>query len=248
MVNQKVFEIGCARNQPTQESGKIQIIRSLPAVPVLSETLLLMELMVRQRCVDLTQVSGLIFSDLGATLQVLRLAGCEGSFPPDSPYRIEDCISDLGVDRCLEAMARCTLSRSTRHSALLAFWTHAREISNLCATVAQQISEDLNPEDACLVGLCHELGVLPTVLAWDCSLPADKDRAALKIAHAWRLPSSVLQYFSNLLTPGASNRWSEVVDRAHQLAGSSWPQPPEYGHVGVEADSWAGLQVASSWN
>lgn len=245
-MNRKLFDIGPARDRSTQESTTKETLRSLPDVPVLSETLLLMELMVRQRCVDLAQVSELILTDLGATLQVLRLAGRECSFPPNFPYRIEDCISDLGLDACLEAMSQHIVTRSTRHSALVASWAHAREISSYCGSVARQMFGDLSPEDACLVGLCHDLGTLPAALGWNFTLPTDKNRAGFKIADAWRLPSCVLQYFSSFMTPEVSNRWSELVDRAHEELVSTQPQHAPYDFVAADSDSWAGLQVASS--
>jgi len=246
VANRKVYEIESARNwSAVQELGKSEIIRSLPAVPVLSETLLLMELVIRKRCVDLAQVSGLILTDLGATLQVLRLAGRECNFPPNLPYRIEDCISDLGPEACLEAMAQHTITRCTRHSPLLAMWEHAREISGLCATIARQTSENLNPEDASLVGLCHELGELPAALGWHCILPVEKHRAGFKIAHAWGLPPCVLQFFSRS-TAKSSNQWSGLVDRAHQPADSSIYEYPSVDHLVLESDSFAALQVASS--
>jgi HD-like signal output (HDOD) protein len=249
VANQKLFEIASARNWSTaQELANREIIRSLPGVPVLSETLLLMELMVRQPCVDLTQISGLILSDVGATLQILRLAGRECNFPLNFAFRIEDCISDLGLDTCLEVMAQCTITRSNRHSALLAVWEHAREISNLCGSIARQMPGNLNSEEACVVGLCHELGALPAALGWDCPILADQDLAGLKIAQAWSLPACLVDYLSHFKRPRSSNHWHEVVERAHQLAGSAWTQFRQDEYIGADVDSWAGLRVAASWN
>ena len=49
----------------------------LPAVPVMPETLLLLDLVAQEPTVDLRGMSQLVLDDMGATLQILRLAGRE---------------------------------------------------------------------------------------------------------------------------------------------------------------------------
>jgi hypothetical protein len=84
----------------------------LPAIPVLPETLLLLDLEAQERSVDLKRVAELVLSDLGATLQILRLAGREHACAEFRPSRIEDCIVDLGVDVCLQALSAHTVPQA----------------------------------------------------------------------------------------------------------------------------------------
>ncbi len=65
--------------------AQLDLVREFPDVPVLSETLLLMELKIRDRAVDLTEISHLVLSDLGAVLQIMRLAGREDGSAESRP-------------------------------------------------------------------------------------------------------------------------------------------------------------------
>jgi hypothetical protein len=58
-----------------------------PAIPIMQETLLLLDLVVQEPSVDLREMSKLVLDDLGATLQILRLAGSEYSNSKDRPLR-----------------------------------------------------------------------------------------------------------------------------------------------------------------
>jgi len=85
--------------QPTQVGAAPD-----PAIPIMQETLLLLDLAVQESSVDLREISQLVLDDLGATLQILRLAGREYANSHDRPLRIEDCISALGVNACMQAV------------------------------------------------------------------------------------------------------------------------------------------------
>ena len=107
MLEKRVFEFGIARNAASPRSlVQLDLVRDFPDAPVLSETLLLMELKIRDRAVDLREISQLVLSDVGAVLQIMRLAGREDGSAENRPTRIEDCISGLGLQVCLEAMSR----------------------------------------------------------------------------------------------------------------------------------------------
>ena len=219
MRNEKILEIGSARNpvflQLNQQEWAAK--HELPDLPVMPETLLLMELMVRERTVDLGELSQLVLGDMGAALQIMRLAGSEESLADDRPSRIEDCISGLGLEACLDAVSRQTLKRNARHPGMNAMWTHAREIAESCRALAEQSYFSANPEEAYLVGLFHAIGALPVVLEWDrtIDLPDDQELAGLRIAQGWSLPHCVIDYFSELRPLSNGNRWSRLVERAH---------------------------------
>ena len=224
MRNERVFEIGTARGGlGAGQQSQFDLVRDLPDVPVMSETLLLMELMVRGRAVDLSEVAQLVLGDLGAALQVLRLAGREDACGGDLPRRIEDCISGLGLHACLEVMSRRTIKRSSRSPEMVEAWSHARTIAESCRTLAEESSYSLNSEDAYLVGLFHALGSLPSVLGWDRTmlLPGNTELLGIRMAQAWSLPRCVAEYYAPLRSISGPNRWREMVRQAHYRADCS---------------------------
>jgi len=220
--NERVFEIGIARNAfPAGQQSQFDLVRDLPDIPVMSETLLLMELMVRERTVDLSGISQLVLGDLGAALQVLRRAGREDACADGLPARIEDCIAGLGLHACLEAMSRRTIRRSARHPEMIEAWTHARRVAENCRALAEENSFSMNPDDAYLVGLFHGIGSLPGVLGWDRTnqISGSPEVVGLRMAQAWALPRCIAEYFAPFRPLSSANLWREIVRQAHQEAG-----------------------------
>jgi len=220
MSTQKVFEIRRTGHPlTTDQSQHLEFIRRLPDVPVLSETLFLIELGASDRPVELARISKLILSDLGATIQVLRLAGLEFA---ESGYssRIEDCIAALGLDACLDAMSKQTMVRAGRYAAAVAAWEHARIIAEISSQLAERMAMDTPPGEATLVGLCHEIGKLPELLGWDWMLPpaCEVDFTGNRIAAAWSLPTCVKDYFADRVQAAKHSQWTPIVDRAHEIA------------------------------
>lgn len=248
MLNHKVVEIASARNASVCcQLPEVGFIRDLPDIPVLPETLLLMELAARDRAVDLDRISNVILSDLGATSQVFRLAARECGTPTECPRRIEDCVSSLGLQACLDAMSKRSLARSSRCSVVLDTWAHARDIAGISRSLAEQMNGNLMPEDAYLVGLFHVLGSMPAVLGWDwvSRRSGDEYHAGLRIADAWSLPKCVLEYFSARQACKEQSHWTEMVDRAHLLSiASSTPRPVDYAFT-IDVDTDATIQANS---
>lgn len=180
----------------------------------------MMELAAREILVDLGEMSRLVLSDVGATLQILRLAANEHDFSDGRPARIEDCIAELGLQSCLNAMAQQPILSDDRHGAVLEMWAHCAEIARYSRVIAEEIDDGVHPEEAYLVGLCHTLGLLPAALGWEGRVPPMKDwaNAGLKIAKRWRLPVCVQEFFAGMESPGSESQWAAIVRRAHSLA------------------------------
>jgi HD-like signal output (HDOD) protein len=190
-----------------------------PAIPIMQETLLLLDLAVQESSVDLREMSQLVLDDLGATLQILRLAGREYDNSHDRPLRIEDCISALGVRACMQTVSETRAARDGRQRAIAEMWAHAREIAKCSKEVADELP-GINPDRAYLVGLLHSIGSLPSVLGWD---ETRKDAAAealngLQLAKRWSLPSFVQQFFAELQSAECKSESPEIVRLAHQRA------------------------------
>lgn len=206
------------RIQPVQR----HISRQGVGIPVLQETLLLVELEAQEFCVDLTTLSQLVLNDLGATLQVLRRAGREYSSAEDQPSRVVDCIAALGVRACIDAMSAQVAPRWEPSQAIAELWSHSREIARHARQIAER-TMDMDPDQAYLVGLCHSIGSLPAVLGWSGKKGARVDRfvTGLELATEWSLPRCVAGYFSGELRRGGSSSWREIVRAAHRCAGQS---------------------------
>jgi HD-like signal output (HDOD) protein len=193
-------------------------LSDLPAVPVMPETLLLLDVETQEHSVDLRRVSQLVLGDLGATVQILRLAGREYG-DAEGPRRIEDCISDLGVRACMEAMSEQTAVRDSHHDPIARLWAHSREIAQYSKLVAEEMP-DVNPEQAYLVGLLHAIESLPAVLGWGLSETGvfDNELTGLKIVREWSFPRFVLEAFDERHPADRANRWAEIVRTAHHCA------------------------------
>lgn len=220
MSNQKVYQFRPERASSANCRIPLDdLIRELPDVPVLSGTLLSMELVICQRSVDLEQVSQLILSDLGATLQILRQAGLENAIGDRRPERVEDCIAGLGLEGCLEAMEKRSIATGPGFASVYSAWNRAREVAFISRIVAEKLALDVAAEDAYLVGFAHGIGKLPEILKWDWinQIGHDSDLAGLRIAEAWHLPHCIAEYFSDRIAGKSQTQWTMIVDLALEL-------------------------------
>ena len=229
------------RNAPSgSQTVALDLVRGLPDFPVLSETLLLMELKIRERVVDLREVSNLVLSDLGATVQIMRMAASEDYSSDCRTTRIEDCISGLGLQACLEAMSRRPLKRNSRQLEVIEAWMHARNTAENARFLAEEEYPNIHPDEAYLVGMLHAIGTLPAILGWSrlTVLPRDPMLAGMKMADAWSFPHCVVEYFS-AHAPRGANRWTHIVGLAHQQADRSLLKCPAGCRLPANMDSEA---------
>ena len=220
MPNASVFGIPASSSIPQVPQFPLEALDDLPDVPALPETLLQMELRLHEFSIDLHELSQLVLSDLGATLQIMRLAARECGAADARPGRIEDCISHLGPDVCLRVAGRRTVLSEARHRGVIEVWAHAREVAQLCRKIAGATDGWIHPEEAYLAGLTHSLGVLPEILGWHWPHNAASGWAAKgqKLTEIWSLPLCVHQLFAELQTPGADQGWTRLLRKAHQMA------------------------------
>jgi hypothetical protein len=136
--------------------------------------------------------------------------------------RIEDCICDLGVDVCVEAIESGASPLTGKWASVVATWEHARTVARYAKLIAEHTTIGINPDQAYLGGLLHILGTLPGLFEW-----AGHDRAghpglvAMNLAEAWQLPGYIKDLFCECLGPGGEPRWSRILEDAHRLAGTS---------------------------
>jgi hypothetical protein len=204
--------------QPLQPS----LIDNLPNVPALPETLLLMEMKLYDFSIDLREVTELVRRDLGATLQILRLASREYGSSEDRPMRLEDCISDLGLRACLDAAGHDTICND--NGPLFEFWAHARHVAQAARIVAANSGGTIHPDEAELVGLFHSLGGLPTLLGWELGDHRTESwiQRALRMAERWSLPACVHAYFMQLQHPETPGAWASLIRAVHHNSTKSF--------------------------
>lgn len=216
MLNKPVFPnkrrltvVACSDSTDCGEESAV------PGIPVLSRTRLLLHLEAQERSVDLRRVSELILGDLGATLQVLRLAGSEYS-DPEGPGRLEDCICDLGFQRCLDAMPVETVTDPGRRAAMADLWNHSKTVAEFSQLIAKGMS-GVCPERAYLAGLLHGIGWLPEIFAWRGFEESDEtgSATALSIASRLVLPGFVMEILRDEPEGEDASRMFDIVQLAH---------------------------------
>ncbi len=101
------------RNQVAQKNADL-----LDEVPVMSATVLGLEMLLYEPCIDLRMASELILSDVGATIKILRLIGKEYEFAAERPSRMGDCLASLDVEVWFGAIASQTFVCDREHAAI----------------------------------------------------------------------------------------------------------------------------------
>lgn len=190
----------------------------LDYVPVMSATVLGLEMLLQDPCIDLRMASELVLSDVGATIQILRLIGKEYAFAEERPSRMGDCIASLDVDAWFEVISARTFSCDRKHAATTSVWRHCRLVAQYAQLVAESL-DDVSPDDAYLVGLLHGIGDIPAALGWPNCGRGSTDAAALA-AMEGTLPNFVLAALRGMNDSNSTSSWRFILTAAHELAGS----------------------------
>jgi hypothetical protein len=134
-------------------------------VPALAETLVQLELLLRSQTVDLAAVTDLVRSDLGLSMQALRQTRSE-PVGGDGLWRISDCVVDRGARLLEHARPLCYWAECKQaYAEAEAFWKHSRLVATVAERTAAYFTElGVDPEQAYLGGLMHNLERLPDVL------------------------------------------------------------------------------------
>jgi hypothetical protein len=194
----------------------------LDCMPAMSSTALGLEILLGESCVDLRAASDLVLNDVGATIQILRLAGRDYAAAADRPRRIVECLSGLNAEEWFWAIARRTFVCDREHMALAAFWRHSSMVARYARLAAESIDR-VSPEDAYLVGLLHGVEAMPSLLIHGDGAGM-QERAALAAIEGV-LPSFVVEALQNAENPGSP--WRFILNAAHSLAGTRIPAERE---------------------
>ena len=210
------------------KSSLLEVADVLPNIPTMVSTRLRLELLLQESSVDLTEMSEVILSDVGATLQILRLVGEDYPNEEDRPTRIEDCIVSLGRERWYDVVCA---SGMLHGGPLLTEWQRCRRVAEHARELARCI-DGFAPEQAYLVGLLYELGKFPTLLGWNqtgkcLAEPNGRESAeeccalSIMLAQYWHLPKYLLaaiQESQQQQSFDAPSPWTNILRKAHQMA------------------------------
>jgi hypothetical protein len=189
----------------------------LDELPVMSSTVLGLDMLLQEPCIDLRLASELVLSDVGATIQILRLIGREYEFDAERPSRMGDCIASLEVGAWFGAISARSFVRDHKHSAVTAVWKHCRLVAQYAQLVAESL-DGVSPEDAYLVGLLHGIGDIPEALGWPNAGRGGKGAGAL-FEMEGTLPLFVLSAMRSMNDSSSSSNWRFIINTAHELAG-----------------------------
>jgi len=190
----------------------------LDDVPVMPATVLGLEMLLQNPYIDLRMASELVLSDVGATIQILRLIGKEYDFIADRPSRMGDCIANLEVGAWFGAISARMFAGDREHSATAAVWKHCRLVAQYAQLVAESL-DGISPEDAYLVGLLHGIEDIPAALGWPNCGRGGKDTGAW-FAMEGTLPLFVLAAMRSMNDSTSSPAWRFILTTAHELAGT----------------------------
>ena len=189
-----------------------------PAVPVLPATRLQLDLLLAQPGLNLQAIVGVILSDVGASLQVMRALSRGGSCIPLRGGRIDDCVIHLGRKGLRSAISSTLLmTAGPGKEAVQQLWTRAKLTAELAKIMAARVPQ-LSPSDAYLAGLLHEVARIPALLGWKSDEFDVYDTAAVgrAMASEWGLPAFVGPTL--LLSSGSL----QPVSRLHRVVALAW--------------------------
>jgi len=228
-----------------------------PALPVLPETMLQVDLLLSQPTLDLAAIVEAISGDVGATLQVLRAAAGGAMYPVRQDIHTGDCVVQLGRKGLRRALSRMLPSGTASTSGeIRQFWQQAEIAAELSRLLAKSFPQ-IQLEEAHMAGLLHRMGRLPMILGWvvEGIDLADSITVGRAMAAEWGVPlvvASTLHSSDNVGSSAAAlNRivtaaWNtatvisatqpRTLERATAVSGSRicqkpcLPQPQRQGH------------------
>jgi HD-like signal output (HDOD) protein len=188
----------------------------LPDIPTMSTTRLQLDLLLQESPIDLAAVSAVVLSDVGATLQILRLVGEEFTSDEGRPTRMEDCLASLSLERCYQAVAACSLAQD---DLMLVEWQRLRRVAE-CARNLAEWTRGVSPTEAYLVGLLSEVGRLPELLGWGkpTRTTSEQVKVGVMLVEHWNLPCYLTSAIRGQHEESFNCPWSGFLTMAKRLA------------------------------
>ncbi|MFZ3264130.1 MAG: HDOD domain-containing protein [Terriglobales bacterium] len=160
----------------------------------MADSVLLLQVLLSGPAVNLRSVAEVIRSDVGLTIQLLRLVSLEQGEHRPIEASVATNVVHAGVDKLLTLVTELEpLSSHPRGREALReceqFWGHARLTALMAEELAYKNTYN-DPEEAYLAGLLFHIGELPSILGWQWKdADAEPHEIAGVLAKEWRLPA-----------------------------------------------------------
>lgn len=193
--------------------------------------------------VSADRVVSLIAADPVVSMRIIRTAKCVAT-PDGSPVNnLRDAVPCLGYRMLRNMVMNVAITRLFQASSLpinhqlMKFWKRSREVAANSYVLAQQ-QKHLDPDDAMLVGLLHDIGALPLCLYFDRRHPR-LDQATLeemvcrfsapvgtRLLQSWNFPKELIDAATNheylqCVDSLAAADYADVVTMASLLHGTA---------------------------
>jgi hypothetical protein len=119
----------------------------------------------------------------------------------------------------MEAVSAETVARSYGNSTIAETWAQSWEIAQYSKQIAEE-SQDVDPNEAYMVGMLHAVGMLPAVLGWAASKHGVSDfgLAGFKLAKKWSLAPFVVKFLGEMQEEQCTTPLPEIGRQAHRRA------------------------------
>ncbi len=184
----------------------------MQGVPVEPVTILGLELLLEEPSLDLQKASDLVLSDLGATLQVFRLAAREHGGLPKEFCEMQEILSSLPVEQWVAAVSAHSTSAYPNCTEIRAVWHHCRLVGQYAKLMSGSL-EGVCSDLAYVAGLLHELETIPHVLD-----PHFGAATSSQLHVEDVVPEAVLAALQSARERGSASEWRYVLSSAHALA------------------------------
>src|SRR5271165_1870508 len=169
-----------------------------PSPPAIPSALLRLDLWLAEFVADLADITSIIRSDIGLTVQVLRLAAHEIEKSPRRVVPIGEIVVDVGVEKLRTLLAGTGIlpdrgGNNPGASVCERFWAHSRLTALVAEELARQ-SSTVSSEEAYLAGLLCQLSELPSLLGWVTTLSDGHDSRQIgrRMAQSWGFPRDLV--------------------------------------------------------
>jgi HD-like signal output (HDOD) protein len=181
-----------------------------PPFPAMPSTMVRLQILLQNRIVDLRSVVSVLRHDPGFVAEIMRLTGSRGQA---SSHSLNECLLDLGMENLKRALKFIPSWAGSWDEKELQNIRVRLKRSRLTAMAAETISltlDDIDPEQAYLAGLLHDLpGMVCFNRECPCRLPD-----SLAGVDPWNLPDYIVEVIRWHSQPGyASPDYFPIVRR-----------------------------------
>jgi len=144
--------------------GTQALLSQIQNLPVLPQVAMRITERMQSSTATLTEISGLIKSDIGLSTKVLRLANSSYYSIPGGVTDVPKALQYLGFTTIAQIVLTTSVfgafkSQGLRDFPLTPFWTHSFAVGQLAEITARAL-QFKNPSDSFMGGLMHDLGKL----------------------------------------------------------------------------------------